>query len=77
MFAQRGRELYRIFRAYPSLEAMPEDERAAMEEKILGRPVDEIWADTRSFFARRDPEEVERAERDPKHRMALVFRWYL
>ncbi len=77
MFAQRGRELYRIFRAYPSLEAMPEAERAAMEEKILGRPVDEIWADTRSFFARRDPEELERAERDPKHRMALVFRWYL
>jgi trans-AT polyketide synthase, acyltransferase and oxidoreductase domains len=77
MFAQRGRELYRIFRAYPSLEAMPPDERKTMEDRILGRSVDEIWSDTKSFFARRDPHEVERAESDPKHKMALVFRWYL
>lgn len=77
MFAQRGRELYRIYRTFPSLETMPAEERTAMEEKILGRSVDEIWADTRRFFSERDPAEVERAERDPKHKMALVFRWYL
>lgn len=77
LFAQRGKELYRIFRTYPSLEAMPEAERVAMEEKILGRPVAEIWADTKRFFADRDPAEVQRAEADPKHKMALVFRWYL
>lgn len=77
MFAQRGKELYRIFRAFPSLEAMPADQRTAMEEKILGRPVDEIWADTKRFFSERDPSEVRRAEEDPKHKMALVFRWYL
>jgi trans-AT polyketide synthase, acyltransferase and oxidoreductase domains len=77
MFAQRGRELYRIYRTYPSLEAMPADERKTMEDRVLGRSVDEIWADTKSFFERRDPREVERAAADPKHKMALVFRWYL
>jgi len=77
MFAQRGRELYRIYRSYPSLEAIPDEERAALEEKILGRPVDEVWADTKRFFSERDPAEIERAEEKPKHRMALVFRWYL
>lgn len=77
MFAQRGKELYRIFRTYDSIEAMPEDERVSMEQKILGRSVDEIWADTVSFFERRDPREIERAGNDPKHRMALIFRWYL
>jgi trans-AT polyketide synthase/acyltransferase/oxidoreductase domain-containing protein len=77
MFAQRGRELYRIYRTYPSFEAMPADEFAAMEQKLLGRPVAEIWADTRAFFEKRDPEEVARAQADPRHRMALVFRWYL
>jgi hypothetical protein len=30
-----------------------------------------------SFWQQRDPREVERAERDPKHKMALCFRWYL
>ncbi|MCW8220898.1 2-nitropropane dioxygenase, partial [Streptomyces griseolus] len=32
---------------------------------------------TRAFWERRDPSEIARAEADPKHRMALVFRWYL
>ena len=77
LFAQRGRELYRIFRAYPSLEAIPAAERKAMEERILGRSVDAVWADTKSFFSQRDPREIERAESEPKHKMALVFRWYL
>ncbi len=77
LFAQRGKELYRIYRTYPSFEAMPADEFAAMEQRLLGRPVADIWADTRAFFEERDPAEIERADSDPKHRMALVFRWYL
>lgn len=77
MFAQRGKELYRIYRSYPSLEAMPTEERVAMEQKILGRTVDDIWQETRAFFERRNPPEIARAESDPKHRMALIFRWYL
>ena len=44
---------------------------------MLGRSVDDIWAETEAFFAARDPRQVERASADPKHRMALVFRWYL
>ena len=77
MFAQRGKELYRIFRTYDSIESIPDEERVSMEQRILGRSVDEIWDDTVSFFKNRDPREIERAAQDPKHRMALVFRWYL
>lgn len=77
LFAQRGKELYRIFRTWDSFEAMPRPEFEAMERRILGRPVADIWAETRAFFAERDPSEVARAEADPKHLMALVFRWYL
>ncbi|MDA0328180.1 MAG: PfaD family polyunsaturated fatty acid/polyketide biosynthesis protein [Gemmatimonadetes bacterium] len=77
MFAQRGKELYKVFRAYPSLDAIPAAERAALEEKILGRSIDDIWNDTRAFFERRDPAQIGKAEGDPKHKMALVFRWYL
>lgn len=77
LFAQRGKELYRAYRTYSSIEAMPEDVRRALEEKVVGRSFDDVWADTKSFFLERDPREIERAEADPKHRMALVFRWYL
>src|SRR5207248_11486301 len=37
----------------------------------------EVWQDTMQYFMGRDPRQVERANRDPKRKMALVFRWYL
>ena len=40
-------------------------------------PVETIWDQTKAYFLERDPSQVERAGRDPKHLMALVFRWYL
>ena len=43
----------------------------------MAAPDSAFWADTARFWGKRDPAEVERAERDPKHKMALVFRWYL
>jgi len=76
-FAQRGRELYKAYRTWPSLEAMPEADRISLEQKVLGRSVEEIWNDTVAFFQDRDPTEIDRANQDPKHKMALVFRWYL
>lgn len=77
MFAARARRLYQLYRRWPSLEAMGSDDRARLEREILGAPVDTVWDATRTFFAERDPAEAARAESDPKHRMALVFRWYL
>lgn len=77
MFGARALRLYAAYRDHASLEAMPADFRDRLESQVLGQPVEEIWQGTRAFFAERDPREVERAEADPKHKMALVFRWYL
>lgn len=77
MFAMRGSKLYELYRTYPSLEAIPQPEREKLEKTLFLAPLEQIWQQTRSFFLSRDPRQVERAERDPKHLMALVFRWYL
>ncbi|MDR3618551.1 MAG: PfaD family polyunsaturated fatty acid/polyketide biosynthesis protein [Paludisphaera borealis] len=77
MFAMRGAKLYEYYRAYNSLEQIPEADRQSLEKTILRAPVAEVWDQTRAFFARRDPAQIVRAEADPKHKMALVFRWYL
>jgi trans-AT polyketide synthase, acyltransferase and oxidoreductase domains len=77
MFAMRANKLYELYRAYPSIEALPAAERFALEKNLFRASLDEIWAQTASYFAKRDPRQIERAEADPKHRMALVFRWYL
>ncbi|CAN5788405.1 PfaD family polyunsaturated fatty acid/polyketide biosynthesis protein [soil metagenome] len=77
MFAQRGQRLADFYRRYSSIEEAPTHELANLEATVLGRSVADIWADTESFFAKSDPREVKRAGEEPKHRMALVFRWYL
>jgi PfaD family protein len=77
MFAMRAARLFELYRAHNSLEEIPAAERATLEKTIFRAPLDEIWNQTQAFFAERDPAQVERASADPKHRMALVFRWYL
>jgi PfaD family protein len=77
LFPMRAAKLYELYRAYPSLEALPAAERAGLEKTLFRAPLEEVWRQTRDFFLARDPEQVPRAEREPKHKMALVFRWYL
>lgn len=77
MFAMRASKLYELYRSCASLEEIPAAEREKLEKTLFLAPLEQIWQQTRSFFQQRDPRQVERAERDPKHRMALVFRWYL
>lgn len=76
LFAQRGNKLRAWYRRYDSLDQLDETERAELD-RILGQPVDQVWASCVDFFGQRDPAQIARAERDPRHKMALVFRWYL
>ena len=77
MFAMRANKLYELYRAYPSLEALPDSERQSLEKNLLRASIEQIWAETSDFFRKRDPRQLVRAAAEPKHRMALVFRWYL
>ena len=77
MYAQRAGRLYDLYRGYAGLAELPPVERERVEKQIFQRPIDDVWAETRAYWERRDPREVERAENDPRHQMALCFRWYL
>ena len=77
MFPMRAAKLFELYRNYPSWEAVPEAERANVEKTFLKTTFADIWEQTKAFFLRRDATQLPKAEADPKHRMALVFRWYL
>jgi len=77
LMSARGNQLYQLYRRYPSVEAIPEPERLGLEKNIFRTSLTEIWRETETFFQTRDPAQIERAAGDPKHRMALIFRWYL
>jgi PfaD family protein len=77
MFGVRANRLYDLYTSYPSLEAIPAVEIARLEKEVFRMSVGEVWEQTRAFWAQREPRELAQAEDDPKHRMALCFRWYL
>jgi trans-AT polyketide synthase/acyltransferase/oxidoreductase domain-containing protein len=77
MFAMRGAKLYEIFHAHPSIEAIPADVRLNLEKTVFKNSLDAVWDECVRFFTTRDPKQLEKAAANPKHKMALVFRWYL
>jgi trans-AT polyketide synthase, acyltransferase and oxidoreductase domains len=77
MFGPRAGRLYEIYREYPSIEELPGSVRGVLERDVLHAGLDEVWAQTVSFWQQRDPAQLVRAAVDARHRMALIFRWYL
>ncbi|HEY8360397.1 MAG TPA: PfaD family polyunsaturated fatty acid/polyketide biosynthesis protein [Ramlibacter sp.] len=75
-FPTRAGRLYDLWRQHGSLDEIDAGARREIQDKYLQRSFDEVWRETRDHYAREFPEEIERAERNAKVRMALVFRWY-
>ncbi|WP_235092465.1 PfaD family polyunsaturated fatty acid/polyketide biosynthesis protein [Streptomyces sp. A1-5] len=76
-FAGRAARLHQLYTAHPSLESIPKETRQALEREVFGTSLDDVWKLTEEYWSQRAPAEVTRAHADPKHRMALTFRWYL
>jgi PfaD family protein len=77
MFALRAAKLYELYSQYDSYDDIPPKQREILQRDFFRRSFMEEWEQTRRFFAERDPQQIELAEKNPKHKMALVFRSYL
>ena len=77
MFAMRAQKLYDLYQAYDSIDDIPTDEREKLEKQVFKASLEEIWQGCVDFFNERDPEQLVRAQGNPKRKMALIFRWYL
>jgi len=77
MFALRAAKLYELYSRYDSYPEIPTSQREILQRDIFRCSFQEEWEQTKNFFAQRDPKQIEIAENNPKHMMALVFRSYL
>ena len=77
MFPFRALKLYDLYCMYDSYETIPEKQKTVLERDIFRCSFEDNWEQTKKFFLKCDPKQVERAEKDPRHKMALVFRSYL
>ncbi|MCX8131563.1 MAG: ACP S-malonyltransferase [Clostridia bacterium] len=72
-FPARANRLYDLYRQYNSLDEIDSKTKKELEERYFKRSIDEVYEKVK---ARYSAEEIEKAERNPKHKMAMIFRWY-
>jgi trans-AT polyketide synthase/acyltransferase/oxidoreductase domain-containing protein len=77
MFPLRAAKLYDLYCNYDRFDAIPEKQQLSLERDFFRNSFQKEWEQTKIYFARHDPKQIERAEKNPKHKMALVFRSYL
>lgn len=71
-FPARANKLYELYRLHNSLEDIDEKTRKQLQEKYFKKSFGEIYSELKVRY----PHEIERAEKNPKHKMAMIFRWY-
>ncbi len=76
-FAERAARLLELYKKHDSIGDIPAGDRQKLEETVFRMPLEEVWDHTRRFFESRDPRQIEKAAANPRHKMALIFRWYL
>jgi PfaD family protein len=77
MFPMRAQKLYELYRAYDSIEDIPQAEKDKLEKQIFRKTIAEVWEGTAAYLSQRNPEKLGKAVNNPKLKMALIFRWYL
>jgi trans-AT polyketide synthase/acyltransferase/oxidoreductase domain-containing protein len=77
LFPARANKLYNLYNHYSALEEIPTKTIAQLEKNYFKKPISEIWAETKNYFIKNGQKaEIKKAEKNAKHKMALVFRWY-
>jgi trans-AT polyketide synthase, acyltransferase and oxidoreductase domains len=75
-FPARAQRLFELYQRHASLDELDAATRTQLEDKFFGQRLDEVYEQTRAYYLDADPKQVAKAEQDPRHKMALVFRAY-
>ena len=76
-FPARANKLFSLYTQYNSLEEIPPVLKKQLEERYFQKGFAEIWEESKRFLkSQGQMQEIKKAEANPKHKMALVFRWY-
>ncbi|PZF71887.1 ACP S-malonyltransferase [Taibaiella soli] len=72
-FPGRANKLYELYRNHNSLEEIDADTRAQIQQRYFKRSFDEVYEDVKAYYS---SDEIAVAEKNPKQKMAYIFRWY-
>ncbi|WP_235775617.1 PfaD family polyunsaturated fatty acid/polyketide biosynthesis protein, partial [Paenibacillus sinensis] len=72
-FPARANKLYDLYFHYNSIDEIDPKTKEHIQEKYFKRSFDKVYEECKSFHP---PLVIEKADRNPKYKMALIFRWY-
>lgn len=76
LFPTRANKLYELYKQFHSLEDIDAKTKLLLQEKYFKRSFEEVWSETQSYLLKEKPNEIEKALKNARHKMALIFRWY-
>ena len=76
-FPTRANRLFSLYSHYDGLDDIPEKTRSLLERTYFGKSIEEVWDEVRGYLRSQGRDaDLDRADAEPKQKMALVFRWY-
>ena len=77
LFPARANKLYSLYSQYNSLDEIPQKTIQQLEKNYFKKSIAEVWEETKEYLRKNNKtEEIEKAEKRPKHKMSLLFKWY-
>ncbi len=77
LFPVRANKLFNLYQQYNAIEEIPEKIVQQLENRYFEKTLDEVWKEVRAYKMKNGKEaEIEKAEKNPRNKMALIFRAY-
>jgi trans-AT polyketide synthase, acyltransferase and oxidoreductase domains len=75
-FPARANKLHELYIRHNSLDEIDSTTRRQIEDKYFKRSFEQVWSETRDYYTQANPRKLAEIERNPKQKMAAIFRWY-
>ncbi len=72
-FPARANKLYELYRFNNSIDEIDDKTKKQIQERYFKRSFEDVYKDVKAYWP---PEVIAQAEKNPKQKMALIFRWY-
>jgi trans-AT polyketide synthase/acyltransferase/oxidoreductase domain-containing protein len=75
-FPARANKLYELYQRHNSIDEIDPKTRQQIQERYFKRSFEDVWNETKAYYLRSHPGKLVELEKNPKQKMALIFRWY-
>lgn len=72
-FPARANKLYDLYRQFNSIDEIDSKTKTQIQERYFKRSFDSVYEELKNYYT---AEEISKAEKNPKYKMAMIFKWY-